>query len=229
MTSKAWTVGDIRTLARQTVDGRQQIATARGAYFRALVETAQTELAGKSSQEAQLAAVKHVHRRFYPVVQEATTTPDIAVSVKSPLAERKRRALERNRRTNFARSAYATIRRWLRAPGHDLMKLDSEKVTKSQLLSEAPPTRKHALTSARIQARAGKLIGGLVGFARQIAKADQAQAAVVVNEAIEQLVKLLASTASMTTDARVAANEQRPLKVAGRVFWPTELSARKAA
>lgn len=225
MNVKAWTVAEIRTLARQTVDGRQQTLSARGAYFRALVETAQAELGGKAGQEGQLAAVRHVHRRFYPVVQEATTTPDIAHSVKAPPAERKRRALERNRRTNFARSAYGTIRRWLRADGHDLMKLDSQKVTKSQLLKEAPPTRKHALTKERMQARADKFIGGLLGFTRQLAKVDQAQAATVANDAIEQLVKLLAANARGTKDAKVAAQEQRPLYLAGKVFWPMSKAA----
>ncbi|MDE2097017.1 MAG: hypothetical protein KGL39_07210 [Patescibacteria group bacterium] len=51
MTHKAWTAREIRALARQTVDGRQQIATARGAYLRALIETAQAELNGKADQE----------------------------------------------------------------------------------------------------------------------------------------------------------------------------------
>lgn len=229
MSVKAWSTSEIRALARQTVDGRQAIATARGAYLRALVETSQAELGGKADQAAQLAALKTVHRKFYPVVQEATTTDDIAHSSKVAPAERKRRALERNRRTNFARSAYGTIRRWLRAEGNDLMKIDAKTVTKSQLLSEAPPTRKHALTKDRVQARANKLIGGLLGFTRQIARMDQAQAASVANDAIEQLVKLLAATATATRDAKVAAQEQRPLQVGGNLFWPTEIRARKAA
>lgn len=222
MNVKVWTASEIRAIAKQSVEGRKTIVTARGAYFRALVETAQAELGGKADQAAQLAAVRTVHRRFYPVVQEATTTDDIEHNNKAPPAERKRRALERNRRTNFARSAFGTIRRWLRAEGHDLMKLDSQKVTKSQLLNEAPPTRKHALTPERIQARAGKLLDGLLGFTRQIAKADQNQAAIIANDAIEQLVRLLASQARATTDARVAAKEQRPLRVAGRTFWPVD-------
>lgn len=226
MSGKVWSAGEIRTLARQTVDGRRQITTARGAYFRALVETAQAELGGKGSgQDAQITVVKSVHRRFYPIVEEATTTPDIVRNDKLQKAERRRRALERNRRTNFARSAYGTIRRWLRAEGHDLMTLDAHKVTKSQLLSEAPPARKHTLTPERVRARAGKLTGALLTYTRQIAKMDQGQAAAVANEAIEQLVKLLASTAKSTKNARVAAQESRPLHVSGKVFWPVSKAA----
>lgn len=194
MTVKAWTASEIRALARRTVDGRQAIVTARGEYLRALVETAQADLGGKADQTAQLSALKLVHRRFYPVVQEATTTPDIAPAKHMLPAERRRRSLERNRRTNFARSAYGTIRRWLRAAGNDLMRLDAQRVTKSQLLNEAPPTRKHALTSERIQTRAGKLTGQLVMFAKAVAKADQAQAVEVLREAIDRLRKQLAET-----------------------------------
>lgn len=229
MTHKAWTASEIRALARQTVDGRKQIATARGAYLRALIETAQAELAGKADQEAQLAAVKSVHRKFYPVVQDATTTPDIEASDKLPRQERRRRALERNRRANFARSAYGTIRRWLRAEGHDIMKLDAQTVTKSQLLQEAPPTRKHALTRERVQARAKKPTAALLGFTRQIAKIDQEQAVAVANEAIDALVKLLASQAKVTTDAKVAIEEQRPLRMGKNVVWLTPTATRKTA
>lgn len=223
MTAKAWTAAEIRALARQSVEGRQAIATARGAYLRALVETTQAEIGGKADQAAQLGALKTVHRKFYPVVQEATTTPDIVHSNKSPPGERKRRALERNRRTNFARSAYGTIRRWLRASGNDLMRLDAQKVTKSQLLNEAPPTRKHALTKERIQARAGKLITNLLGFTRQLAKLDEQQAADVVDDAIEQLVRLRAANMKVTTDAHTATQEQRPLRLGGAIFWPTDI------
>src|SRR6185437_16897014 len=108
-------------------------------------------------------------KRFYEIVADSIASDEILLESGVP---RKRVALERNRRTNFARSAYGTIRRWLRAQGHDLMKLDAGKTTKSQLLQEAPPTRKHALTPQRVQLRANKLIDGLVAFTRQVAKAD---------------------------------------------------------
>ena len=220
MTAKAWTAGEIRTLARKTVDGRKTTVTARGQYFRALLETAQAELGGESGQEAQRAALRAVHRRFYPIVQNAIATDEI---LQTEGFTRKDLALERNRRMNFARSAHGTIQRWLRASGHDLMKLDAAKTTKSQLLNEAPPTRKHALTPQRVQARAGKLIDGLLSFTRQIAKVNQAQAESVVKEAMNRLVQLLGDV-KPTTDAHVAAQEGRPLRVGKSLFLPTELS-----
>lgn len=228
MTLKTWTPAEVRAIARQTVEGRKAIAVGRGSYFRALVETTQVELGGKADQAGQLAALKAVHKRFYPIVQEATTTEDIAVSPRAAPAERKRRALERNRRTNFARSAYGTIRRWLRAPDHDLMKLDAAKTTKSQLRDDAPPTRKHALTPERVQARAGKLIEGLVAYTRQVAKTDQAQATIVLRAAMDRLFKQLTAGVQATTDASVSVHESRPLRVGRAVFMPAEMPRRAA-
>lgn len=223
--SKSWSITDIRALARQTVDGRNAINTARGEYLRAIIETAQSELGGKADQAAQLAAVKAVHKRFYPVVCEATTTPDIVADKRQTLEERKRRALERNRRSNFARSAYGTIRRWLRAPSHDLMRLDAKKVTKSQLLAEAPPTRKHALTAERVRANADRRIDQLIGFIRQVAKVNQAMASDVVNEAMAALAHQVARDAKVTTDVSVAAQERRPLRVGKVMFLPARTAA----
>jgi hypothetical protein len=184
---KQWSITDIRALARRTVEGRQTLILARGEYLRALIETAQYELSGKSDQDAQFAAIKIVHMRFYPVVQEAVTSADIAhLKDRRPSVESKRRALERNRRTNFARSAYGTIRRWLRAEGNDLMSLNAGKVTKPQLLSEAPPARKHLLTKERLQAKTDKMVKQLVGLARA-----SDTPALVLREAIEALKKQL--------------------------------------
>jgi hypothetical protein len=230
MTLKVWTAAEIRSIARQTVDGRERTLAARGAYFRALVETAQAELGRKAGRDGQIAAVRAVHKRFYPVVLESVVTEDIAKADKLSKQERRRRSLERNRRSNFARSAYGTIRRWLRADGHDLMKLDSQKVTKSQLLEQAPPARKHPMTPNKVKARAERLIGGLVGFTKAIAREDQDQAASVANEAIEALIQLIARMGTerkTTTDAKVAVREMRPLKVGNASFWPMDLPIAK--
>lgn len=230
MATKMWSLTEIRSIARQTVEGKVVVSTARGAYFRALVESTQSELDGETDQAKQIAAVKKVHRKFYPVVQEATTTDDIKLNKKASREERRRCALERNRRGNFARSAYGTIKRWLRASGHDLLKLDPDKVTKLQLLNEAPPTRKHALTHARIHAKAGRLIDQLVGYAKQIAKVDRVEGAAIVEEATQRLLKqVLAVGITPTTDAAIASSERRPLRVGKTVFLPAATDGARRA
>ncbi len=226
MNAKRWTPAEVRAIARETLDGRQKMVTARGAYFHALVETTQAELGGRAGQAAQLAAVRSVHRKFYPVVQEAIASDDVLAQ---DGVSRKRIALERNRRTNFCRSAYGTIRRWLRADGHDLMKLDAKTVTKSQLLQDAPPTRKHALTPERVRARAKKLTDGLLGFATQVAQFDQDEAAQVLRVAMDRLFKELAAHARATTNPKAAAEEKRPLRIGRSVFVPVEAPRTRAA
>jgi len=205
MTTKTWTAAEVRAIARQFVDGRKTMGTARGAYLRALIETAQGELGGKADQTGQLTALKAVHKRFYTIVNDAIASDEVLLAADVP---RKQIPKERNRRTNFARSAYGTIKRWLRAPGHDLMKLDAAKTTKSQLLNEAPPTRKHALTPQRVHARADKLIGQLVGFTKQIAKADLSAARDVVHDALKQLEKQLAAIGMAQPEKKEARRQE---------------------
>lgn len=220
---KSWTESEVRAIARQFVEGRQKNLQARGEYFRALVETAQAELGGESGKDGQLAALRAAHHRFYPVVQKAIATDEILIEAGFA---RKDVALERNRRLNFARSSYGTIRSWLRAEGHDLMKLNAKTVTKSQLENDSPLRRKHPLTSKRINARAKKYLGTLLDFTKEIAKVDQAQAVMVVEKALERFIQLSAQLRGgerkTTTDAKVAVLEMRPLKIGKDVFWPAE-------
>lgn len=225
MNSKTWTPSEIRNLARQFADGKKTIATARGQYFRALIETAQAELDGKADQAAQRATVRAVHRRFYTIVEEAIASDEILVAAG---VTRKQLGKERNRRTNFARSSHSTIQRWLRAPDHDLTKLNAQQVTKSQLEKDAPAPRKHRLTPERVQARGKRLTDMLITYAKQIAKADEGQAAALLREAVDRLFKQMTANAPTTTDARVAAEQRRPLRVGRTVFVPTD-GARRAA
>ena len=224
MTSKTWTATDIRSLARQTVDGRNQLNTARGAYLRALIETAQAALDSSADHAAQLAALKAAHKRFYPIVREAIATDEIIMAAGFA---RKDVALERNRRTNFARSSFTAIKRWMRDPDHDLMALPAAKTSKSKLESDAPPAKPHAMTRTRAQKKAAKLIGDLLGFTKLLGKIDEAQAREVLNQAIVRLTQQM-TLGKITTDASVATAEGRPLRVGKSVFVPAELP-RKAA
>src|SRR6185437_4599426 len=104
MNTKTWTPADIRKLACQYADGKKTAVTARGQYFRALVETSQMELDGTADQAAQRTAVRAVHRRFYAIVEEAIASDEVLLEAGIP---RKRIGKERNRRTNFARSSHS--------------------------------------------------------------------------------------------------------------------------
>jgi hypothetical protein len=220
MTAKTWSAAEVRAVARQFMDGRRTRDGARGEYFRALIETAQAELDGKADQAAQRVVLKAVHRRFYKVVWETIATDEILAKDEVP---RSRFGKERNRRLNFARSSHGTIAKWLRAPEHDLMKLDAKRTSKSQLEhASVGLSRKHALTPERIKMRARKLTDGLVGFAKQVAKEDKEAGVAVLREAMDHILKQLAANASVTTDPKIAARENRPLRVGGNLFVPAE-------
>lgn len=215
---KQWTDAEIRTLAKQTVDGRHQFLNARGEFLHAIVGTAQAELGGKSGKDGQLAALRAVYHRFKGIVEKTIASDEVLIE---DGFARKEIGLERNRRMNFTRSSYGTIKRWLRADGHDLMKLDSNKVSKSQLERESPPPKKHTLNSKRINARAKKHLGDLLSFTREVAKDNQPQAIVVVEKALEQLIMLnteMRAERKTTTDATTAARESRPLRISGKIF-----------
>lgn len=188
MTAEPWTAQRIRALAHQYADGKTALATARGAYLRALIETTQAALDGKADNAAQLAALKRVHLEFSGYVEKAIATDEILLAAGIP---RRGLAQARNRRMNFVRTQYGPLRAWLRVAGHDLMKLDSKHVTKSQLAKEGAPARKHVLTQERIGRKCRKLVEGVTDFARQVAREDQTAAMGVLKEAIERLQKQL--------------------------------------
>lgn len=185
MDVKTWTDGEIRKLARQTVDGRSTLHAARGEYLRALVGNTQAAL-NTDSEQTQLRALHNVHIHFQELVLEAIATDEILVQAG---IAKKNLALERNRRMNFVRTQYGAIRGWLRVDGHDILKLDAEKVSKSVLLREAAPPRKHAMTPHRIKVRTRKFVGDLLAFTRQID--DKAQARQVIEDIMQQLRKQL--------------------------------------
>lgn len=167
---KTWSADRIRALARETVDGRRALNNARGEYLKALVGTAQAEIGdAKLDQAAQRSAVSSVSQRFQEYVMEAIATDEILAAAG---IARKDIADERNRRLNFVRTNLHAVRRWLRAPGHDLMKLDAAKVTKQQLLRDAPPANKHVLTRKRVQSKYDTQIKKLLDFLKATREYD---------------------------------------------------------
>lgn len=215
-------IDDIRTLAQKSANAVTTIATTRGVYLRALVFTARSELKNGEAVPAQLAALRAVHSRFYPAVLEAVTTSDIARAPRASSEERHRRALERNRRSNFARSSYSTIRTWLKAGGHSLFSLKPT-FTKGQLDAEVPAKEARKVTPEKIKSRVDGLVKRLLEQTRTLAGISPEQGRAVLDEAMNRLAQeLFAGAVQATTDANVAAAEHRPLRAGKHVFWPTE-------
>jgi hypothetical protein len=130
------TAEDVAAIARDVLNAQKEGSEGRATYLRALVATTQAELGlsprqrsgeiGKVKDEerdAQLAALEAVNKRFYAIViklaKERIEGPD-------------RGGLQLNRRTGFARSSMATVRKWVRA-GNDITTVVASRVTKRML------------------------------------------------------------------------------------------------
>lgn len=215
------TVDDIRKLVRQGVNAEQGLASTRGLYFRTLIGTCQAELGADTDQ---LKALKALHKRFYPVVLEAVTTPDIAAANHIAPEEKRRRALERNRRSNFARSAMGTIRRWLQVSGHDLRTLKPAKASKAQLEADTPKKAgSRKMVPEKAQERVRVVLERMLTMTRALADAAPEVARETLNEALNRIgQELFAGAVTPTTNPVVSTQERRPLRVGKAVFWPTE-------
>lgn len=150
----------LAALARDYMDGITRADTVRGSYLRVLV--AHSKRALRSVKDA-LEAVEQTHLHLYGVITNAVTTPDIEPAEGLIAEERDRRTRERNRRTNFARTAKSTLVSWIRAGG-ELKTLNPKEVTKDKLqelyAQARPPDRKS--TWERLETRVEDLLKKLV-------------------------------------------------------------------
>src|SRR4051812_48680105 len=96
----------VRLLAGRYATGLQAQDSVKGCYLRVL--TAATIKAAKPAKGKASEILTHleaVHESYYALVMKGVTTPDIADDEKLDQEQRTIRSLERNRRSNFARSA----------------------------------------------------------------------------------------------------------------------------
>lgn len=142
--------GDVvAELARIGASGDAVTSKVGGTYLRVLVASAQRHLAGIDTghPSAQPRAVDAANAAYYPYVLKGITTADCADnSTLYDRAERSRRSLERNRRSNFARTAASTLRTWV-SVGGDLETLHPAHITKAHLIEDISKARAKARDS----------------------------------------------------------------------------------
>jgi hypothetical protein len=158
----------LAALARDYAAGVQRAGAVRGRYLPVLVAHTKRELdrvgAKRPQMDTVLAAIDAVHDHHYAIILEAITTPDLVIADGIPDEERQRRTKERNRRSNFARSAKSTLVSYVRAGGK-VAGLDPAEVTKEKLRQLFAPTREGPIpieerletTEARLEALVKKL------------------------------------------------------------------------
>lgn len=215
------TASDIRALASTIVGATAEVITGRTTYLRALVATTQAELHAAPRKnatakpkhlkgaeiEAQLKALLAVHDRFYVAVLEACEEGLPA----------KDKALELNRRSNFARTALYAVRSYIRA-GNDITYVVAGRTTKITLAVTRTPRRASARSlKSRMEARSKALMVTAI----ELSDVDKATAVAEIELLLGQLAAQLAALGvSSTKDAAQSAATGAPLSIRGRVFVP---------
>ena len=184
-------------------------------YLRVVIAEMQSKLGrrtrGRPNATAQAQVLTTAHDRYYPHILKGVTTPDIAVEADLPPPEQQRRALERNRRSNFARTVKSTILAYLNRGG-DVRGLEVSQVTKSTLRAAGKPPEPGNKVERQIFRAKGLLLRAL---ARQV-RNNEELARTSIEATIAELEAMLDDIAAQVSDepeepvAKVAPVERRP-------------------
>jgi hypothetical protein len=224
-------------LAAFYLGAQQTVSKTHGCYFRILLARTQKAICGKPTlrardkvdkltpedTEAHIAAFEAQHKELYDVVLQAVLSPEVEARANLTTDEANRRALERNRRSNFARSAASTLRKFIRKGGN-VLRLNVTQATKGAVAAMTPADDKG--DSIGLEARAGRAV---TRAAQRIVTQVQAIAEEDKNAAVEVLRKALGVVADAmtqlgvktTTKPAIAVEQQRMLKTSMGTFWPT--------
>lgn len=231
---------DIARLATTGQQTQDSLISIRQAYLRVLLAGVQLELGSptprlqnvkklsSTSNEvrtAQLKAIQKLHAQYYEVIAGAIVTPDIADHARLGDEERHRRALERNRRTNYARTAKSALKAVV-SVGVSVLELSVMSVTKAQLRTLVMQRSAGAPQSTATGPRhLATLTERYVRDIRALAEADPGNAASAISNAIEQLGALALDLG--TVPARklaIGIKEHRPIRLKEGMFWPLTAS-----
>lgn len=185
------TEAEVESLAQEQYRGADIAANGASTYLRVLVAGCQAKV-GRARRglalrkDAQLEVIGAVHERYYAAVLRGVTTADIEHDANVDSKEQRRRTLERNRRSAFARSAVSTLRLYVNGGG-DIRALEVETVSKTQLRKAVAPTEPTDKTERQIQRAEGALLRAI----ERRARASPEQARDDIERVMEDLQKTL--------------------------------------
>lgn len=218
---------DVAKIAQSVFDSLNEGESGRRTYLKSLVATTQSELGSKprirsgttkskldaSGIEEQLKALTAVHERFYNIVTR--------VAAETLPAGQKDKAIEINRRTNFARTALYAVRMFVRA-GHDITEIGVQSVTKQGLAVPGPRPEppKATVLVRRAETQSKQLVSTLMALADTDRDSAIQEMQLVLGQLTDQLVQM---GVSATKDAALSLSEHRPLKIGKlkTLFMPT--------
>lgn len=182
------TDAQVEQLAAAQYEASQRHQSIDGTYLRVLIAGCQAKLGtakrGRSpGPDAQMSVIELVHAKYYAAVLRGVTTPEVAAEDGLDPKEKGARALERNRRSNFARSAKLSLAAFVRGGG-DVRGIDVETASKAGLRVKAP-----AVTPA---ARTARTEANLLRAVQAQAKRDAIGARRALTHAIAALQRVLA-------------------------------------
>lgn len=217
---------DIASIAQSVFDAINTGEAGQRTYLKSLVATTQKELGAKprirsgttktklddAGIEVQLKALMTVHEKFYVVV--------VRVAGESIAPGTKDKALEVNRRTNFARTALYAVSKYVRA-GHDITEIGVQSVTKASLAVAAPKSQppKLRVLVRRAEAQSKQLVATLMALADTDREAAVQEMQLVLGQLTDQLVSM---GVAATKDAALSVEQHRPLRIGKTLFMPTD-------
>ncbi len=230
----------VKALAVGHLAAQQTVGKTPGAYFRILLAATQQAICGKPTLRARgkvpsltdeeiaqhLETFEKVNTSLYAVILEAVRSSDVESRPNLGTDEQNRRAKERNRRTNFARSAASTLRAYIRQGGN-VLRLAVPSATKSAVAGMTPsdngkPVPLAERTAKRIDSAASRIVAS----ADELAAKDKAKAVAVLQSALAVLGEALQRLGpKATTKPGAAMEEHRPLRTPMGIFWPSSLAA----
>jgi hypothetical protein len=226
---------DVERLAREFRDAQALGRSTAGTYLKILLAAVQVALTGKPVLRAPRGpapvlddilkaehreALEAQHERLYAAVLRGAVTPDIEPGDGLKPDEARRRAIERNRRTNYARTAASTLRAYIRAGG-DVRRVAVPAASKGSLAartSPAPQAPEEAV-KRRVHAAAGRLTAAV----EELAQVDKAMAREALQGAMEEVAGLLSKYGGTpVTRPEQAVGQHRVLRTPVGLFWPME-------
>lgn len=227
---------DVQSMTSVHLDAQQTVSRTHGTYFRILVACTQKDICGKPTLRARshagdgaqidtaahLEAFERINSSLYAAVLRASVPAELEGNDRLNADEARRRSLERNRRTNFARSSATTLRQFIKRGGN-VLRLSVPTVTKNAVAAMTPAAEGEGQPSEdRARRKAARAASQIIATAEAIAESDKPSAIAVLQDTLSRVAGALLQFGGKTTKSpEVAADKHLLLKTPNGTFWPT--------
>lgn len=227
----------VRALAKEIRDAENIVSTGSTTYLRVLLVGTLKELghtprmrASRSAlskldgngREAQLKALQTVHDRYYAAICEEIIDESMTDSPRLGKEERSRRALERNTRTNFARSAKSTIASYIKT-GFDITGLVVSAVTKRSLYNAVKEAQGNVPPSPeKLEKQLDAAASTIEGLAKALCEQNEEAAGRRLAHILNQIAVIALRYGGLepTSLAKEAMEHCVPFRTKDGMFWP---------